>query len=1074
MGEFEDNLKELILRCKKDPAFFIEKFCKVEHPKAGVLDFKLFEYQKRALKDYIDHKYNIYKKCRQCGISTLTGAYALWYAMFHEHSKVLIVSKRDDDAKEFLRKNVKLVYSYLPDWLKGIFRDADCKMNEHEIEFVNGSRIVSMTSSPETLRSASASLNIIDEAAFMPHMEKMWAGGQQCVSFGTMISTATGMVDIKNIVDVDNLKKFTNHNINVNTDIATENSDASWYNGFTDVISIRTKKGYEISATPNHRLRVLDDAGNYVWRYMSDINIGDDVCLKQNTSVDGNSNICIDLAEIIGYYIGDGSAYKSRPKRIILNTDPQDCDLRTKLIDNLAKIGIEAYEQKGHGTIDVRINNAKFVDSLNELGLLCKTNSKDACIPQKILESNSDVLSAFLRGLFEADGYCADSAYKKIGFSTSSKKLIDEVRVCLLALGILTKTFIRKSENRHSKDEYYELFIADSANMLKYKNKIGFISNRKNNLLNNISSSSSKPIKHNIVSEFSRKARKNYKTKTNEYDRLTYYIHSNSIPYERAVELCKKHDDLYNTKLGFLIKNDIYIDKIENIGEGKCHTGDISVPNNNTYIANGFVSHNTLVHGGEVIVISTCNGVGDWYWSTWMDAASKENDFNPIEINWWDMDWEIKFKSNGEDVTIQPAADIVENKSPEDIEKYGQYWSPWLEEQYRALTQRGESSKFRQEVLAEFIGSGDTILEGSILRWLGNEIEENKNENPYRIIREPQEYTDPAGDYFELNFENKLWIWKEPVPGHNYVMGFDISGGESRDFTGIQIFDMNTHEQVAELNLKILPKIAARMAAYLGEWYNFALMVVDSSGMGQQTAQDLEWSIGYPNLWRHKKKPQDRGKVGIKITQSNKQTLNKLLRDNIGLDGFTIHSQRLYRQLTIYINLGNGRSGNQPGIGNRDDLVIATGLAFLGALDNFKSEGGGLMPVRTGDLSQPTLEYDESMDSITDRRFIMPLSTSGFIEDEDDHEITARQDINRFATQITGIPRLKDESIEDYRARVKNILSKNLPAVKKKREFFKQDSRKINMKTRAAENEKSNPKRKSSGFKSAIVNKKKK
>ena len=42
----------------------------------------------------------------------------------------------------------------------------------------------------------------------------------------------------------------------------------------------------------------------------------------------------------------------------------------------------------------------------------------------------------------------------------------------------------------------------------------------------------------------------------------------------------------------------------------------------------------TLQHGGSVIIVSTPRGVGNWYWKVWTGAVDKQNDFNPIIINW--------------------------------------------------------------------------------------------------------------------------------------------------------------------------------------------------------------------------------------------------------------------------------------------------------------------------------------------------------------------------------------------------------------------------------------------------------
>jgi hypothetical protein len=196
MPRVDSTVRAIIKRCQGSPSFFIENFCRVQHPKAGVIPFQLFKYQKDSILAYRKNRYTIYRKCRQCGISTLTGAYALWLAMFFPDVTILIVSKTDRDAMGFLRKNVKLVYNYLPDFFKQLYGDPPPTYSDHRVVFPNGSSIQSLTSNKEVLRSHSSTLNIIDEAAFMPDMDDMWAGGQPTLMHGgsvIVISTCKGV-----------------------------------------------------------------------------------------------------------------------------------------------------------------------------------------------------------------------------------------------------------------------------------------------------------------------------------------------------------------------------------------------------------------------------------------------------------------------------------------------------------------------------------------------------------------------------------------------------------------------------------------------------------------------------------------------------------------------------------------------------------------------------------------------------------------------------------------------------------------------------------------------------------------
>ena len=186
MANLTTQQREVIKRSQQSVSWFLSNFGRLKHPSAGVLPFHPFSYQKHAIKCFRQH--------RQSGISKISGAFATWFAMFNPHKTVLIVSRRNEDAMGFLRDHVVFLYEHLPPWMKEVWKPV--KQNEHEIIFPNGSRIQSLTSHPEVLRGNAASLNIIDEAAFIQGMDTMWAAGWPTLQHGgnvIVISTTNGI-----------------------------------------------------------------------------------------------------------------------------------------------------------------------------------------------------------------------------------------------------------------------------------------------------------------------------------------------------------------------------------------------------------------------------------------------------------------------------------------------------------------------------------------------------------------------------------------------------------------------------------------------------------------------------------------------------------------------------------------------------------------------------------------------------------------------------------------------------------------------------------------------------------------
>ena len=89
----------------KDPSYFINEFCVIQHPQRGKIKFKLYPYQYDVLEEYEKHDYNVVLKSRQLGISTLTAAYSLWMMLFHADKNILCIATSKDTAKELGNKS---------------------------------------------------------------------------------------------------------------------------------------------------------------------------------------------------------------------------------------------------------------------------------------------------------------------------------------------------------------------------------------------------------------------------------------------------------------------------------------------------------------------------------------------------------------------------------------------------------------------------------------------------------------------------------------------------------------------------------------------------------------------------------------------------------------------------------------------------------------------------------------------------------------------------------------------------------------------------------------------------------
>ena len=169
----ESQIQDLALCMDPDEGYlyFARHFAYIQHPVKGKLLFDPFEYQLRLMHSYHTHRFNINMMPRQTGKTTCAAIYLAWYAMFHPDQTILIAAHKYTGAQEIMQR-IRYVYETCPDHI----RAGVTNYNKGSMEFENGSRIVSMTTTGNTGRGMSISLLYCDEFAFVqPNIaEEFW------------------------------------------------------------------------------------------------------------------------------------------------------------------------------------------------------------------------------------------------------------------------------------------------------------------------------------------------------------------------------------------------------------------------------------------------------------------------------------------------------------------------------------------------------------------------------------------------------------------------------------------------------------------------------------------------------------------------------------------------------------------------------------------------------------------------------------------------------------------------------------------------------------------------------------
>ena len=299
-----------------------------------------------------------------------------------------------------------------------------------------------------------------------------------------------------------------------------------------------------------------------------------------------------------------------------------------------------------------------------------------------------------------------------------------------------------------------------------------------------------------------------------------------------------------------------------------------------------------LSTGGSCTLISTVNGLGNWYEQTYRDAKDGKNRFHVIDLDYWEHP-----DYNNEQ---------------------------WVAEQKAQLGDKG----FLQEVLREFLGSGETYFPSKIITQL---TEQTANNDPSKKLF--PKWSNTTGRVAQLEGEfskGAMWIWKEPVDGHEYIIGADCAEGqgENNDNSCFEIVDSSTLEQVAEFySNTVLPHEFAQVLNEVGMFYNNALIVVENMGAGGAVISSLQHNLYYENLYYDTNKINASSKPGIKVGQSNRPVILECLQNKVINKSLLINSIRMVSELqTFEYNPVTKKAQAQKG--KHDDAIMAMSIAL--------------------------------------------------------------------------------------------------------------------------------------------------
>jgi intein/homing endonuclease len=462
----------------------------------------------------------------------------------------------------------------------------------------------------------------------------------KCLKEGSVVLTEGGFCEIQDLGDPEG-PEYQPLQVGVAQEGGTRSTSAFFYNGgVRDTVRVRGRCGYEVEGTPNHRVRVMGADGDIQWRFLGDIQVGDRLGIHRKTDlwaktpvdttpylvgINGYKDVTLtsvfdeSWGTLLGVLVGDGTWNRGGLIEVTVGPYPEWLTQVGAIFRSTVGEPITRLEKRTRRAHRVQFGSTKTRQFLDRLGYKLGSKPDKKRIPWVIWRSPKPVVAAFLRGLFETDG-SAERGGRTISFSTASHKLASEVQLLLLNFGIVSRIKPRLSKRFNKWYQHLTILGADSIRL--FSEQIGFISERKAALLRS----------HVAKGDLGNKSATEAIPHQRQWSRRLV----ESVPKNNGNKHCEKlgwRRSLLRVALGNVIKNcneelsyprlraavqvarevgadpeviahfdglleaGYFYDEVIEVTPSRGRVYDLTVPDGESFVANGFTNHNTTLSG---------------------------------------------------------------------------------------------------------------------------------------------------------------------------------------------------------------------------------------------------------------------------------------------------------------------------------------------------------------------------------------------------------------------------------------------------------------------------------------------
>jgi hypothetical protein len=302
-----------------------------------------------------------------------------------------------------------------------------------------------------------------------------------------------------------------------------------------------------------------------------------------------------------------------------------------------------------------------------------------------------------------------------------------------------------------------------------------------------------------------------------------------------------------------------------------------------------------LAPAGEMVLESTPNGAYGAFYDEWLAGVEDGDGLVRHFLPWW---LEPAYVGRA----VEPASLSEEEMAL--VEKHGLSaaqigFRRQLEMRYGAM----RSQEFAEDAETCFRATGSCCFDVETL--------------DRRLAALPRCLEQRRGD--------SLLVWLPPATGRRYIVAVDSAGGgQEGDFAAVQVVELETGLQCAELQERLRPMELAQAAAELATEYNGAVLAVERNNHGAAVLAYLETRERYDRVWCAGSGRQ-RGEPGWLTTAASKPEMIARLGSLLLESPERFASRRLLAECRTFVTGESGRTGASGGA--HDDLVMAMAVA---------------------------------------------------------------------------------------------------------------------------------------------------